>query len=315
MFKRISVETGPRPYFSRLVLSREWDEDEHPRGQPENAGEFAPKKGGNGGSMVTMTSDPPEHIKKIRIPPAWTDVKYNPDPEGMLMVSGLDSKGRHQSIYSAKYTESQAALKFSRIKEMSKQFGKIEEQNRANLHSQDPKTRALAECAHLIMQTGIRPGGEGDTGAEKQAYGATTLHASHIILNGDHVRLKFIGKKGVEISLPVEDETCKKFLRRRKAEGEGKRNYEIFPISDSHLREYVSHLGEGGFHTKDLRTLLATDTAFAEVKKMKPPKTMTEYKKKVREVAKIVAKKLGNTPIIALKSYIAPECFSQWRVA
>jgi DNA topoisomerase IB len=38
----------------------------------------------------------PKHIQKLRIPPAWKDVKYNPDPNGSLLASGKDAKGRQQ---------------------------------------------------------------------------------------------------------------------------------------------------------------------------------------------------------------------------
>ena len=51
------------------------------------------------------------------------------------------------------------------------------------------------------------------------------------------------------------------------------------------------------------------------VSKAKKPTNEKEYKKSVMEIAKQVAKKLGNTPSVALKSYIAPEAFSEWRIA
>ena len=43
------------------------------------------------------------------------------------------------------------------------------------------------------------------------------------------------------------------------------------------------------------------------------PKDEKAYKKAVLKVAKEVAAKLGNTPAVALKAYISPVVFAQWR--
>jgi DNA topoisomerase IB len=44
------------------------------------------------------------------------------------------------------------------------------------------------------------------------------------------------------------------------------------------------------------------------------PKSQKEYKKMVKDVATIVSKQLGNTPTVALQSYIHPAVFAEWRV-
>jgi len=48
---------------------------------------------------------------------------------------------------------------------------------------------------------------------------------------------------------------------------------------------------------------------------MPAPKDEKTYKKQVLEVAKVISAKLGNTPTVALQSYIAPQVFAQWRAA
>jgi len=48
------------------------------------------------------------------------------------------------------------------------------------------------------------------------------------------------------------------------------------------------------------------------VKRMKAPATESEYKSQVKEVATLVSKTLGNTPPVALKSYIDPQVFVAW---
>jgi DNA topoisomerase IB len=100
--------------------------------------------------------------------------------------------------------------------------------------------------------------------------------------------------------------------KRKKEAGE---NGDIFPkTNDGALLEYAHTLDGGNFKVKDFRTHHGTATALEEVAKMPKPANEKEYKKAVMAVAKIVAQKLGNTPTIALQSYISPTVFADWRM-
>ena len=306
----------------------EWSEADHPRGQPENAGQFGPGGGGastakkghvstkvvNGKRVSGDGEDLPEHIQALKLPPAWANVTYNPDPKAALQAVGTDSKGRQQSVYSKEHTANQAQIKFSRIHELDKKFDNIFQQNEGACKSDNIKKRAVGECALLIMSTGIRPGSEEDTGAEKKAYGATTLEGRHVVVSGGgKVNLKFVGKKGVDLDIPVADERVAQMLiKRKEASGDSGK---LFDCSETELLDHVHSFDGGGFKTKDFRTLVGTRTAMLEVsRRKKPPADEKEYKKAVHEVAVAVSKKLGNTPIIALNSYISPFVFSEWRM-
>jgi DNA topoisomerase-1 len=161
------------------------------------------------------------------------------------------------------------------------------------------------------MTTGVRPGSEGDTGAEKKAFGATTLVGDHVVVDGDSVRLKFVGKKGVNLDIEVADKATAKMLieRKREAGSDG----QLFPINEKALLDHVHSFDGGGFKTKDFRTLLGTKTAADEVARAEAPNNQKEYKRAVMSVAKAVSARLGNTPVIALQSYINPAVFAVWR--
>lgn len=85
--------------------------------------------------------------------------------------------------------------------------------------------------------------------------------------------------------------------------------------NEKHVLDHVHSLGGGGFKTKDFRTHVGTSTAYEMVKATAAPKTEAEDKKAVMNVAKIVSQRLGNTPVIALQSYISPAVFAEWRQA
>lgn len=338
-----------RDYAKKVVNSQflkvltkdkgEFVEEEHPRASTgSNAGQFVKKgtsesgsssqsekkevkkknenmqsaKFENGKLVAENGKSVPEHIAKLKIPPAWTNIIYSENPKSELLVKGNDVKGRTQYLYSDAHWNKAAASKFARIKELNEKFDSIKMQNEKTLLE---KKSEEALVMKLIMQTGCRPGGDDDTQAKVKAYGASTLEGRHIKINEDgNVFLNFIGKKGVENNIPIEDsDLAKELIARAKRVKPDER---IFNTNRGALSNYSHQLDGGGFKTKDFRTLLATRTAIKEIEKLSPPapKDAKEYKKKVKEVAIRVSKKLGNTPTVALQSYINPSVFAEWKL-
>ena len=292
------------------AADKEFEESRHPR---DREGKFSRASGaGTKGERLNAETGEslPDHIKSLKIPPAWTDVRYALSPDSSLLATGRDAKGRPQAIYSLAHQERQAAAKFARVQEMARKFDVMRRQN--DEKKRDPKLKDTADCLDLIMQTGIRPGSEEDTGAENQAYGATTLLGSHVAEDDGAVRLVFVGKKGINLSIPVNNAGLADELRKRaKAAGP---NGKLFPGTDAKkLLEHVHSLDGGGFKTKDFRTNVGTATALDVVSSLPVPNDEKSYRKQVMAVAKQVALKLGNTPIVALQSYINPSVFADWR--
>lgn len=261
---------------------------------------------------LTNGKDAPDHIQKLGIPPAWKNVYVNLDPKGTLLARGEDVKQRAQSKYSDSHRSKQAAAKFGRVKELRKKRSGI--MREVNQDRKNPKLRENADCLKLIMNTGIRPGG-GDTKADYKSYGATTLEGRHVKVDKKgNVSLKFVtGKnKGREVEFKITDPGTASMLKRRaeKAGPDGK----LFDTSAGSLSQYTKSKDGGGFKTKDMRTALGTDVAIKKIKSMPKPKTKKEYKAYVKEVATLVSETLGNTPSVALSSYIDPTVFIPWKV-
>jgi DNA topoisomerase-1 len=296
------------------AMDAEWNESDHPRA--EN-GEFG-SGGGGGSASVGLKSHEsreswPEHIKVLKIPPAWKDVRVSDNPDADLLAIGKDTKGRPQYVYSQKFQQSQAALKFARIKSLESDAPMIKDQLSTLTKSNDRKVADHADCANLIFKMGIRPGSDSDTKAKVKAYGATTLEGKHVVTEGDETYLRFTGKKGVAINLHVDDPELASNLRKRA--GDAGENGRLFGgVRGGSLLDFVhGELDHGGYKTKDFRTLLANNQASDVIARMPAPKSEKEYKKAVLEVAKQVSAKLGNTPTVALQSYINPAVFGAWR--
>lgn len=322
---RISLSVATEEWWK--TLTREQQDaylKEHPRSKYGKAHKSAPKnvkvkpvvKKKEAPSLTVADSNRagwPDHIKRLTIPPAWTNVQYSEDPGSALQATGHDAKGRKQFVYSEEFSKSQSALKFQRVLELDKKFNAIAKENKEALLGDDPKKKDHAECLNLIMMMGLRPGGEKDTKAEKQAYGATTLEGRHVVEEDGKTFLRFVGKKGVSLNLEVEDKELAASLKARAAKA-GTDGQMFQDVQADTLSDYTHTLDGGGFKTKDFRTALATRSANKLVRKYTPkPTNASEYKKAVKEVAVAVSKKLGNTPIVAMQSYIAPQIFSEWR--
>lgn len=324
-------------------------EAQHPRGQPENKGEFAAKSGATGGvtskplpkggqpakaaqpaprlataappgkagGLLVRAPDDrakwPENITKLVVPPAWSNVHYNKDPDGALQVMGQAQNGKWQPIYHPRFRASQDESKFARVKELEAKFNSIKAQNDKARKSKDPVERDHADVAALVMEMGLRPGGEAADALYK-SYGAATLEGRHVVQLKNSVRLRFVpGKKhGEKIDLRVDNPDIAKMLLQRAAKA-GPKGQLFDSVNPHSLLQYFHGFDGGGFKTKDARTLLGTRTAGSTVATMKAPRNPAEYKKAVKAVCTVVANKLGNTPAVALSSYISPVVWSEWR--
>jgi DNA topoisomerase-1 len=248
------------------------------------------------------------------IPPAWTDVHIADDLDNAkILVRGKDSKGRGQTVYSAQHTEDQAEKKYTRVKAFSDHLPKIDKAT-----EQDAMDNDHAAALLLIRRLGMRPGSNRDTGAEKEAHGATNLKVEHVAIDEDGtVNFDFTGKKGVHIQLSTKDPLIAAVLRKRLEERGGQPGVQLFDTDENKTRAYMKSTGvPDEFLLKDLRTVHANKVALREIAKRGDgvPKNQTEYRKWRKEIGVLVSNELGNTPTLALSSYINPTVFTPWRV-
>lgn len=284
-----------------------FDEDKHPRvpaGDP-HGGEFS-----SSGSMTQAahaTEEQRARLDALRVPPAWRDVKISADPHASLQVTGIDSKGRTQYVYSAEHSERMAALKFERLKAFSAEAPGITSKALADMRSGDHNAAAL----YLIAKTGIRVGSDADTGGAVKAYGATTLLGKHAKVQGDEVTLNFVGKKGVQIEKTLRDPDFARFLRGRNASADER----LFATNDAKVRDYLKRAGgRDEFKVKDFRTWHGTTKALELIStglKTGAPSNQRERQKLISQVKAGVARHLGNTPAVAFASYIDPAVWGR----
>jgi DNA topoisomerase I len=258
----------------------------------------SPKKVAHAGAGLVTPSG-------SRIPPAWTEVWTTTDPRSPVQATGRDSKGRRVYLYSTEHMGRAAAAKFSRLKEFSKAYPSLVRKVR-----RDMPTSEAALILYLISKTGFRIGSDSETLAAVKAFGASTLRCSHVTVEDNKLSFDFIGKKGIRVSKVLKDTFLAENIANRCS---GTADQKIFQTTDDAIRAYLNSIPAGSrFTVKDFRTYLGTLTAFRRVQTMPVPRNDREFKKYRKEVGQIVARELGNSPTIALKSYVSPEVFCSW---
>lgn len=280
--------------------------DRPPTVTPEGKKSFPPSEYAQGGKPI---KDPKilARLAEIKVKPGWTDVKINPDPKAELLATGKDAAGRTQYLYSAAHSEKSAVAKFSRVKDFSSKVKDIRDQVGKDLSTSDAKKFQTALAVKLIDSTFIRVGSDADTKAVKQAYGATTLEARHIKVDGSTVQLKFIGKKGVPANIKVNDAELASNLSKA-LKGKSGRD-KVFDHADRDtVTSYLKQFGD--YSAKDFRTYHGTRLALDLIKKSDVPSDQKGLKDLVKNVATKVSDALNNTPAMAKSSYINPAVWA-----
>ena len=252
-----------------------------------------------------VPEDAQESLKKMGIPPAWTNVVVNADPMAKIQAVGQDAAGRWQYRYSQFYIDEQKKLKFDRVKHFARDIDGIRSAYEKDIaESMDARAMLL----RIEDQTAIRIGSETDFKAKVKAYGLTTLRAEHVDVKGDTVLFDFIAKEGIPAHYEINDPVVAKWIAGRKQiTPDGS---QIFPdVSAPQLNAYLKKSAGGKNYTvKDFRTFHATRIAYEELMPY-AGKYLSEKEKKelVKSVTEKVSAFLANTPVMAKKSYINPQ--------
>ena len=248
-------------------------------------------------------------IKKLAIPPAWTDVWICKDARGHLQATGRDVKGRKQYRYHERWRVHRDADKFDRMIEFAAALPKIRRRVRDDLALQGlQRNKVLAAIVRLLETTCFRIGNE-RYAEENDSFGLTTLRNRHVRVAGGRVEFQFRGKSGKYHKASVEDERLARIIRRcRDLPGQALFEYlddEGKPqsIGSSDVNDYLKDISGADISAKDFRTWAGTVFVANELARREGPVGPSHMVAAVRQAAM----RLGNTPAICRKSYVHPR--------
>jgi DNA topoisomerase I len=258
-----------------------------------------------------------ERIRKLAIPPAWTDVWICPKANGHLQATGRDARGRKQYKYHPQFRELREGTKYEHMLEFARALPGIRERLAAHMALRGlPREKVLATVVHLLETTLIRVGND-DYARENKSYGLTTLRNPHVKVDGSELRFQFKGKSGKTWRLQVKDRRIAKIVRAcQELPGQRLFQYQdgevLREVTSADVNAYLREITGSDITAKDFRTWAGTVLAALALRDFEAADTQATQKKNLKAAIERVAARLGNTPTICRKCYIHPEVLNAY---
>src|SRR5712691_3613730 len=133
-------------------------------------------------------------IKRLAVPPAWTDVWICPSPNGHIQAIGRDARGRKQYRYHDRWREVRDENKYDRIVIFAEALPKIRRRVSKDLKLPGlSRSKVLATVVQLLERTFIRVGKE-ESARENKSFGLTTMQDGHVDVKSSKMPFRFRGK-------------------------------------------------------------------------------------------------------------------------
>jgi DNA topoisomerase-1 len=253
-----------------------------------------------------------ERIRRLAVPPAWTDVWICPLPNGHLQATGRDARGRKQYRYHARWRAGRDDAKFERLIDFARVLPRIRARCDRDLGRPGlAREKVLAAVVRLLEMTLIRVGNE-EYARLNRSFGLTTLRARHAQVTGTAIRFRFRGKSGREYEVDLRDRRLAGVIRRcQDLPGQELFQY-IGPDDHAHdiasddVNDYLREISGADVTAKDFRTWAGTVLAYRALRTATRETDATAARHNVVEAVRQTADQLGNTPAVARRSYVHP---------
>jgi DNA topoisomerase-1 len=253
-------------------------------------------------------------IRRLRIPPAWTDVAINLAETGRVQVVGKDAAGRWQYLYHENHVRQRERQKFQRLLKFAAALPAMRRAVRRDLRTAGlTKERVLAGIVRILSKAFLRAGSE-VYASEHGSYGVATLRPRHVSVKGSTITFRFRGKSGVMHESQIEDKQVAKLIRQllkhsnrrvfKYENGDGK----LVDVKAQSINAYIHEVMGQNFSAKDFRTWSGTLLCACSLARRRNEDAEHERSLKRMIVAAIkeTARALGNTPAVCRSAYICP---------
>ncbi len=251
-------------------------------------------------------------IKRLAIPPAWTDVWICPSPNGHIQATGRDARRRKQYRYHERWREVRDENKFERLADFAEALPKIRRQVAQHMKLPGlPREKVLGTVVRLLERTFIRIGNP-EYARENKSFGLTTMKDRHVKVKGARLLFRFHGKSGRQHEVDVRDPRIAKIVSKcqdlpgqdlfQYVNGDG----EVRNVTSQDVNDYLREITGEDFTAKDFRTWAGTVLGSIAFNAQDLFETKKQAKANVKTAICAVAQLLGNTPAICRKCYVHP---------
>jgi len=256
-------------------------------------------------------------IAKLRIPPAWVDVRIARGDSAPLQAVGVDKKGRTQYLYHARFRAQREEEKFRRVVEFGESLPSLRRRVRADLSGDElERARVLASMVRLIDQGFFRIGNDKSAEAES-TFGLSTIRGSHVKVDGDAVLFDYVGKWKKKQKRAIRDgEVASVVSTLKKTKGDELfkfvQNGRVIDVKDRHVNDYIQSIIGTDFTAKDFRTWAGTLLCSIALAMQGQGSSKAERKRRIRKAIVATSEQLGNTPAVCRSSYICPRLLDEY---
>jgi DNA topoisomerase-1 len=251
-------------------------------------------------------------IKRLAIPPAWTDVWICPSANGHIQATGRDARRRKQYRYHERWREVRDENKFSRLADFAKALPHIRKRVDRDIKLPGlPREKVLATVVRLLERTFIRVGND-EYARENKSFGLTTIQDRHVTVRGAHLRFRFRGKSGRQHEVDMRDGQVAKIVSKlQDLPGQELFQYidddgEVRDITSQDVNGYLREITSEDFTAKDFRTWAGTLLLALALNVQGGFETKGQAKANIKTAICAVAELLGNTPAICRRCYVHP---------
>jgi DNA topoisomerase-1 len=253
-----------------------------------------------------------ERIRKLAIPPAWTNVWICAQENGHIQATGFDARNRKQYRYHQLWHTLRNETKFHRLFEFGKLLPSIRLKVEEDLSKKElTEEKVIATVISLMERTYIRIGND-DYEKLYGSHGLTTLKDKHVKITGDKIHFTFKGKKGIEHDISVKNKRLARMVEQCR-DIPGKELFQYYdeegrrhPVDSGMVNHYIKQASGGEFTAKDFRTWAGTLNIIRAFRAMGEAETESDCKKNIVAALDEVSKKLGNSRTVCKKYYVHP---------
>jgi len=258
-----------------------------------------------------------QRIRKLRIPPAWQDVRIAGGEGAPLQAVGVDKKGRTQYRYHDRFRAKREEEKFRRVVEFGEALPALRRRVRNDLKHPDlDRDRVLAAIVRLIDQGFFRVGNEKSAKSES-TYGLTTIRARHVKTEKDKLLFDYVGKWRKSHKRAIADADVAAIVEQLRGWHQPelfayRDNAKIRNVKDRHVNEYIQSIIGDDFTAKDFRTWAGTLLCSIALAMQGQGASKAERKRKLKRAVEAAAEQLGNTAAVCRSSYICPRLVEEY---
>ncbi len=258
-----------------------------------------------------------QRIGRLRVPPAWQEVRIARGDAAPLQAVGIDKKGRTQYRYHDRFRARREEEKFRRVVEFGESLPSLRRRVRADLKRPElDRERVLGAIVRLIDQGFFRVGNDKSAKSES-TYGLTTIRPKHVKVERSTLAFDYIGKWRKAQKRTIDDPEVARIVEALKT----MKPEELFAfvdggklrdVKDRHVNEYIQSIIGEDFTAKDFRTWAGTLLCSIALAMQGQGTSKAERKRKIKRAIEATAEQLGNTAAVCRSSYICPRLLDEY---